>query len=280
MCDNKKEQWHIPFYASYEIDFRRYEDILEIDPAHLLEQSSEVDILSVKKVPGAQIDNGIGEAYRHHNLIEYKSPDDSLDFDAYLQIMGYAYLYMRLEGISSFDEVLVSLMGYNYPKKVIEQLVDMGYTCGKTEEGVYLLSHTHLIPVQVVLIDQIDVEEYPWISVIRKKISDEDALRVLHRLSGVCTDRYKEKAREVTDLIIRRLTANNQKEGVFRMNETRNLFKAEFEEKDKKIHDLSEELKESREELRESQEELKSKDSLIEKLKAEVVKLGGNVAMF
>ena len=137
-----------------------------------------------------------------------------------------------------------SVQGYNFPKKMIEQLAGMGYTCDKAEEGVYLLSHTHLIPVQVVLIDKIDAEKYPWISVIR------------------------------------RLTANNQKEGVFKMNETRNLFKEEFEEKDRMIQDLSEELKESREELKESREELKSKDSMIEKLKSEIVKLGGNVAMF
>ena len=64
---------------------------------------------------------------------------------------------------------------------------------------------------------------------------------------------------------------NNQKGGVFKMNETRNLFKEEFEEKDRKIHDLSEELKNSK-------EELKTKDSMIERLKAEVIKLGGNVA--
>ena len=277
---DKREQWHIPFYASYEIDFRRYEDVLEIDPAHLLEQSSEVDILSVKKVPGARIDNGIGEMYRNYNLIEYKSPNDSLGFESYLQIMGYAYLYMRLERINSFDEVLVSLMGYNYPKKMIEELEHMGYTCDKTEEGVYLLSHVCLIPVQVVLINKLDAEKYPWISVIRKKISEEEAIRFLNQLSGVNEGRYMEKVIEVTDLVIRRLTVNNQKEGVFIMNETRNLFKAEFEEKDKRIHDLSEELKKREESLKASKEELKSKDSLIEKLKAEVVKLGGNVAMF
>ena len=71
---------------------------------------------------------------------------------------------------------------------------------------------------------------------------------------------------------------NNQKGGVFKMNETRNLFKEEFEEKDRKIHDLSEELKNRDEELKNSKEELKTKDSMIERLKAEVIKLGGNVA--
>lgn len=290
--EEKLEQWHTPFFASYEIDFRRYEDVLEIESSHLLETSSEVDILTVKKLAGARIDNGIGEAYRNHNLIEYKCPSDSLGFETYLQVMGYAYLYMRLERIWSFDEVLVSMMGYNYPEKMIEELVNMGYTLTKDEDGVYLLSHRGMIPVQVVLIHEIDKEKYPWISAIKDKVSDADARRVLEQIADVSEGRYVAKAREVTDLIIRRLVVNNQKGGVFKMNETRNLFKEEFEEKDRKIHDLSEELKNRDEELKNrdeelknrdeelknSKEELKTKDSMIERLKAEVIKLGGNVA--
>ncbi len=88
---------------------------------------------------------------------------------------------------------------------MIEELEHMGDTCDKTEDGVYLLSHACLIPVQVVLINKIDAEKYPWISVIRKKISDEEVLRFFQQLSGVSEGRYMEKAIEVTDLVIRRL---------------------------------------------------------------------------
>lgn len=161
----------------------------------------------------------------------------------------------------SFDEVLVSIMGYHYPEKMIEELKRMGYTCDKTEEGVFLLSHDAFIPIQVVLINRIDEERYPWISAIRMEVSGSDVDRVLGLLDSVGYGVYAEKAKEVTDLIIRRLEETAQKEGVLKMNETRNLFREEFEEKDR-------------------DEELKSKDSMIERLKAEIVKLGGNVAAF
>ena len=56
------------------------------------------------------------------------------------------------------------------------------------------------------------------------------------------------------------------------MGATRDLFKAEFEEKDNKIAELAKEV-ESKD------KQLAPKDSIIEKLKAELARLGGNVAV-
>ena len=59
-----REQWHIPFYASYEMDFMDYRDVLEITLQYLLSTKSEIDILTVKKKDGAVINNGIGGDYK------------------------------------------------------------------------------------------------------------------------------------------------------------------------------------------------------------------------
>ena len=82
-----------------------------------------------------------------------------------------------------------------------------------------------------------------------------------------------ERAKEVSDYVLQRLNSDNRMEEVIVMNETRNLFKAEFEEKDKIIRELSEKLKSSK-------EVIETKTSLIERLKAEIVKLGGSAAVF
>ncbi len=70
-----------------------------------------------------------------------------------------------------------------------------------------------------------------------------------------------------------RFILNDQKEGAKKMGATRDLFKAEFEERDRKIEELSKEVEYNK-------KQLESKDSIIEKLKAELARLGENVAMF
>ena len=155
-----------------------------------------------------------------------------------------------------------------------------------------MLQHEELIDIQIVLVPKIDPVQYPWITMIRKQLSNERIADVIRQVERLQDSRYEELAETVTDLILRRLKKNNQMEGVLKMNETRNLFKAEFEERDAKITELTNELQANKEELQANKEELQAnkqelqankqelqtKDSLIEKLKAEVVRLGGNVA--
>ena len=284
MSKKEYEQWHPPFVASYRIDFREFENILRINPGYLLEKSSQIDILVVKKDRNAEVRNGIGGCYREHNIIEYKSPDDLIDASALLQATGYACLYMRMEHLK-LDDVMVSLVGYHYPKTIIEKLKRVGYTIRLIEDGVYLLQHEELIDIQIVLVPKIDPVQYPWITMIRKQLSNERIADVIRQVERLQDSRYEELAETVTDLILRRLKKNNQMEGVLKMNETRNLFKAEFEERDAKITELTnelqankEELQANKQELQANKQELQTKDSLIEKLKAEVVRLGGNVA--
>ena len=291
MEKKKREHWHPPFYASYKIDFRKYADVLDISTGYLLEKSSQLDILVTKKKPGAIIDNGIGLSYRAHNIIEYKSPDDLLDRYALLQVVGYACLYIRMEHVQT-EDVLLSLVGYHYPKTVIAQLAKLGYRLTEVETGIYLLRHGILPDVQIVLLHQIDPQKYPWLSLIRKRLPEERIDDVLRKIEELEDPAHRELALTVTDLILRRMKENRQKEGVGKMNETRNLFKAEFEAKDAKIEQLEEQLKANDEALKTKEEALKSKDealkskdealksskTLIEKLKAEVVRLGGNVA--
>lgn len=239
-----KEQWHPPFYCSYEMDFRKYKDMLQIDTGYILERSSEIDILTVKKKKDAVIDNGLGSIYREYNIIEYKSPDDRIDMSAWLQAMGYAFLYMRLENIRSFKRILVSLMGYNYPRKLIKELKELGYTEAQVEEGILFFTNPINIDVQIVIISEIEDEKYPWISLIKKRISEDRINNISNQLRDVEDDRvYIAKAREVTDLVVRRLIQNGQREELNKMNETRDLFKAEFEAKDREIEKLKEELK-------------------------------------
>lgn len=49
--------------------------------------------------------NEIGRMFRKNNLLEYKSPDDALNYDVFLKGIAYAYLYKTKE--THIDEILL-----------------------------------------------------------------------------------------------------------------------------------------------------------------------------
>ena len=279
-----REQWHPPFYASYKIDFRAYKDVLTIEEAHILSRSNEIDILVTKKDPDAVIDNGIGRAYKAHNLIEYKSPNDRIDRDALLQLAGYICIYMRMEKLRA-DEVLACFVGYHYPKSVIDWLKSIGYDYRQTESGVYLLHHELLVDVQFVLIHKLDVQSYPWISAIQKNITDKNVRCVGSQIKNLDLPEYRELAEEVTDLITRQEKGKGDE--LF-MHETRMLFKQEFDKlaqleteiktKDETIKTKDETIKSKDEENAKLREENRQKDNTLKKLESELAKRGIQIA--
>lgn len=53
----------------------------------------EIDLLVIKKDRDIQVANKIGKIFRKYNKLEYKSPDDSLNIDAFYKAGAYAGLY-------------------------------------------------------------------------------------------------------------------------------------------------------------------------------------------
>jgi hypothetical protein len=269
-----KEQWHPPFYCSYEIDFRKYKDMLQIDTGYILERSSEIDILTVKKKKDAVIDNGLGSIYREHNIIEYKSPDDRIDMSAWLQAMGYAFLYMRLENIKSFKSILVSLMGYNYPRKLIKELKDLGYTEEQVEEGILFFTNPINIDVQIVIINRIDTKKYPWITLIQKEHSNEQLEERLAKVSNEIShvknmEEYRERILEVIRFITKQYDDKKKgKEAIKKMDVIEELINEKIEEKDKEIESW-------KEQAQKNARRAEAAEAIIEQLKSRGVSIDG-----
>ena len=45
----------------------------------------EIDLLVIKKDVSVKLINEIGDIFRGHNIMEYKSPEDHLDIDAFIR---------------------------------------------------------------------------------------------------------------------------------------------------------------------------------------------------
>lgn len=58
----------------------------------------EIDLLVIKKEPAVQIESEIGKLFRGHNILEYKSPDDSLNIDTFYKAAAYACQFSGSSG--------------------------------------------------------------------------------------------------------------------------------------------------------------------------------------
>lgn len=75
----KKRQWHPPFCSAIRLELRENKDVLSyINEYNINTKPLETDLLIIKKPRNAILHNELGKLFRSHNLIEYKSPDDSL----------------------------------------------------------------------------------------------------------------------------------------------------------------------------------------------------------
>ena len=92
--ENKKIQWHPGFYAATEIEMRQNRKDLEFHREYNLSKKPlQIDLLIIEKLNDVQIQNEIGRLFRKYNIVEYKSPEDSLNIDDFFKTVGYAYLY-------------------------------------------------------------------------------------------------------------------------------------------------------------------------------------------
>ena len=95
--ENKKIQWHPGFYAATEIELRQNRKDLEFHREYNLSKKPlQIDLLIIEKLKDVQIQNEIGRLFRKYNIVEYKSPEDSLNIDDFFKTVGYAYLYKGL----------------------------------------------------------------------------------------------------------------------------------------------------------------------------------------
>ena len=93
-----KIKWHPGFCAAAGLELKESIEYLEIIQEYgLSKEPLRIDLLIVKKTDKdnklVDIKNEIGHIMRKYNIIEYKSPEDSLTIDDYAKTIAYANLY-------------------------------------------------------------------------------------------------------------------------------------------------------------------------------------------
>ncbi len=178
MTQKKKETdatyWHPAFYAGIQIELEDDADNLVFENEHQLgKKPMEIDVLIIKKETDRPVKKNIGRIFKKYNIIEYKSPDDSLSVDDFYKVYGYTCFYkadVQYADSIPAEELSITFVSGKYPRKMIKHLTKIKkYQVTEVEKGIYYVNGD-LIPIQILVTKNLSGEENLWLKSLTNKL--------------------------------------------------------------------------------------------------------------
>ena len=172
--ENDATYWHPAFFAGIQIELAEDADNLVFENEHQLgTKPMEIDVLIIKKETDRPVKKNIGRIFKKHNIIEYKSPDDSLSVDDFYKVYGYTCFYKadaRYVNSIHADELTITFVAEKYPRKMIKHLTKIKkYQVTEVEKGIYYVNGD-LIPIQILVTKNLSGEENLWLKSLTNKL--------------------------------------------------------------------------------------------------------------
>lgn len=206
-----KIQWHPAFIAAMNLELIQNRNDLVFEKEYNLNMKPlEIDLLVIKKGVSVQLANEIGYLFKGHNIIEYKSPEDSLDIDDFYKAGAYASLYKAYgETVDSIkaNDITVSIIREVKPEKLFKYFEEHEYVVTNPHKGIYYIKDKVLFPTQIVVTKELDSNAHRWIKALTVQLNKDD-------LSGLLDNRQqmtKKIDREFADSVLEvSIKANRQ----------------------------------------------------------------------
>ena len=240
LSENKKIQWHPGFYAATEIELHQNRKDLEFHREYNLSKKPlQIDLLIIEKLKDVQIQNEIGRLFRKYNIVEYKSPEDSLNIDDFFKTVGYAYLYKGLGDYVNhilLEELTVSLFHEPKPVDLMKGLIKYGCKIQRYAQGIYYVKGL-LIPVQIIVTKELSPKAHSALKVLTKKLARSDLFEFMEYVNSFTEPCDKQNADAVLQVSVsaNRKMYDQIRRSDFDMCEAlRELFKDELEDAEKR----------------------------------------------
>ena len=207
---NTKIQWHPGFYAAAEIELRQNRDELEFHREYNLSKKPlQIDLLIIEKLKDIQLQNEIGAIFRRYNIIEYKSPKDSLNIDDFFKTLGYAFLYKGLgESVNQvpLEGLTVSLFHEKRPAKMLRQLSGYGYSIRLYAPGIYYVEGLP-VPAQIIVTKKLQPKLHPALKLLTQELEQSDLFDFME-----CANSFTEPGdRQNADAVLQVSVSANKK---------------------------------------------------------------------
>ena len=231
---DQKIQWHPGFFAGIELEFKQYP--VDIEKEYQLTRGPlQIDLLIIKKLTDDKIDNEIGNIFRRHNIIEYKSPDDELSIDVFYKVQAYASLYKAsgdtVNAIPA-EDISVTLFRDTYPKSLIERLKESGSVIHEEYPGIYYVEGNCLFPTQIVVSGQFSEGEHSAFQILSRKAPRKEVIAFLQHAAGLTDPGDRSRVDSILQVSV---SANHDlyqdihKEDIIMCEALRDLMKEDFD---------------------------------------------------
>ena len=203
--EKTKLQWHPAFGAALRITLQDEMKYLEMHEEYLLSKKPlQMDVLIIKKLKDIPIRKAIGQIFRKHNIIEYKSPGDGLSINDFYKVYGYACIYQSdTNKVKEIDPetLTITFVCSHYPRDMIQHLERIrGIRTEFQGAGIYYLKGDP-IPMQILIAPKLSDKENYWLQSMRTDLQAGEEIRKL-----MCEYEKHRKSKDyaaVMDLITR-----------------------------------------------------------------------------
>lgn len=181
--EEKNTQWHPAFTGAIHMEFLENKADLDYQSEVILNTMPlRVDMILIKKKPDIILKNEIGRIFKRYNLLEYKSPKDSLNYNTFLKGIAYAYLYKSYEDY--VDEILLSDVTLTFireqpPRKLFKKLDELHLVVEEVAKGIYYISGYNEISIQIIVTRELDKNQHIWINSLTSRISKQHIKKII-----------------------------------------------------------------------------------------------------
>ena len=145
----------------------------------------EIDVLVIKKHSDVQIQKNIGRIFRGHNIVEYKSPEDSFSINDFYKVYGYACFYKSdTETVDAIraDDITITFVVKQFPREMLKKLQrTRNLQVVKFDEGIYHISGD-IFPIQIIHTAKLSKENNFWLRNLTNDLkAKEDARKLLEK---------------------------------------------------------------------------------------------------
>ncbi|MCI8977536.1 MAG: hypothetical protein HFI99_10965 [Lachnospiraceae bacterium] len=201
-----KIQWHPGFVAAMNLEFAEQRKNLVFEKEYNLNTKPlEIDLLVIKKDVSVKLINEIGDIFRGHNIMEYKSPEDHLDIDAFYKAGAYASLYKAYGETTDeikADDITVSLVREAKPRGLFQYFKEHNYSISNPYHGIYYIEERVLFPIQIIVTGELDSVSHIWLGALSEKMSKQDMLELFKSISKLSGKADREFADSVLEISI------------------------------------------------------------------------------
>ncbi|MDR1446444.1 MAG: hypothetical protein LBI90_06085 [Treponema sp.] len=178
--------WHPAFYDAIRLELLSYKDVLRFEFEHPLNREPlKIDVIVVKKEKGAVLDKPIAAIFRDVNIIEFKSPEDSLGIADFHKVTAYARLYCTTMQDVDLTDMSVSFITRRRPEKLLGYLEgNCKYAVEEPWPGIYQI-RGDIQPVQIIESRKLPEEDNLWLKNLSRGISAASMSRILEQSSAL-----------------------------------------------------------------------------------------------